>query len=369
MHTTLVGDVQNIGLTDVTFTASIDGKWDETETEIIGLEIADGGARYIVSSPAALEAWATEMKNDPTQNLNCTLAADIDLTGKEWTPIPNFAATFDGNGKTITGLTINQPSTDNVGLFASIEDVGTVKNLKLDKVNVTANSNVGAVVGQNWGTIENCSVSGSVTGLSDNSCVGGIAGFHRKGSITDCHSSATVTGKAYVGGIAGQSSAIEGTTTITACYSTGSVTATADIGDSYVGGVVGQNNVGVILTACYATGNVKGGGSCVGGVVGDNLSTVTACYHATGSVAGASGSTGGVAGRNAPNVTVTACYWNGTVTNDTGIGLNMSNVGEATKVEGDWTEAMNAMNKALSGTGWQYVTSSGDAPLTLQRQN
>ena len=369
MHTTLVGDVQNIGLTDVTFTASIDGKWDETETEIIGLEIADGGARYIVSSPAALEAWATEMKNDPTQNLNCTLAADIDLTGKEWAPIPNFAATFDGNGKTITGLTINQPSTDNVGLFASIEDVGTVKNLKLDKVNVTANSNVGAVVGQNWGTIENCSVSGSVTGLSDNSCVGGIAGFHRKGSITDCHSSATVTGKAYVGGIAGQSSAIEGTTTITACYSTGSVTATADIGDSYVGGVVGQNNVGVILTACYATGNVKGGGSCVGGVVGDNLSTVTACYHATGSVAGASGSTGGVAGRNAPNVTVTACYWNGTVTNDTGIGLNMSNVGEATKVEGDWTEAMNAMNKALSGTGWQYVTSSGDAPLTLQRQN
>ena len=369
MHTTLVGDVKNIGLTDVTFTASIDGKWDDTKTEIIGLEIADGGTRYIVSSPAALQAWATEMKNDPTQNFNCTLAADIDLTGTEWTPIPSFSGTFDGNGKTITGLTINQPSTDNVGLFASIEDVGTVKNLTLDKVNVTANSNVGAVVGQNWGTIENCSVSGSVTGLSDNSCVGGIAGFHRKGSITDCHSSATVTGKAYVGGISGQSSAKEGTTTIIACYSTGSVTATADIGDSYVGGVVGQNNVGVILTACYATGNVKGGSSCVGGVVGDNLSTVTACYHATGSVAGASGSTGGVAGRNAQNVTVTACYWNGTVTGDKGIGEDMSNVGEATKVEGDWTEAMNAMNEALSGTGWQYVAGSGDAPLTLQRQN
>ena len=133
MHTTLVGDVQNIGLTDVTFTASIDGKWDDTATEIIGLEIADGGTRYIVSSPAALEAWATEMKNDPTQNLNCTLAADIDLTGTEWTPIPNFAGTFDGNGKTITGLTINQSATDNLGLFASIDDVGTVKNLNLDQ--------------------------------------------------------------------------------------------------------------------------------------------------------------------------------------------------------------------------------------------
>ena len=183
MHTTLVGDVQNIGLTDVTFTANIDGKWDDTETEIIGLEIADDGITYIVSSPAALQAWATEMKNDPKQNLNCTLAADIDLTGTEWTPIPGFAGTFDGNGKTITGLTINQPSTNNVGLFASIEDVGTVKNLKLDKVNVTANSNVGAIAGENRGTIENCSVSGSVTGLSDNSCVGGIAGWHYGGTI------------------------------------------------------------------------------------------------------------------------------------------------------------------------------------------
>ena len=366
-HTTLVGDVKNIGLTDVTFTASIDGKWDDTETEIIGLEIADGGTRYIVSSLAALEAWATEMKNDPTQNLNCTLAADIDLTGKEWTPIPNFSGTFDGNGKTITGLTINQPSTDNVGLFASIEDVGTVKNLKLDKVNVTANSNVGAIAGENRGSIENCSVSGSVTGSSNKSNVGGIAGLHSEGTITDCHSSATVEGIAYVGGIAGQSNAIVGITTITACYSTGSVTATADIGGSYVGGVVGRiSGSGAILTACYATGNVKGDSDYVGGVVGENSSTVTACYHATGSVIG--NTKGGVAGQNNISGTVTACYWNGTVTN-TGIGLNMSNVGEATKVEGDWTEAMNAMNKALSGTGWQYVAGSGDAPLTLQRQN
>ena len=137
MHTTLVGDVQNIGLTDVTFTASIDGKWDDTETEIIGLEIADGGSKYIVSSPAALQAWATEVQNNAS--LNCTLAADIDLTGNEWVPIQGYTGTFDGGGKTITGLTINQPSTNNVGLFASIEVEGTVKNLKLDKVNVTAN--------------------------------------------------------------------------------------------------------------------------------------------------------------------------------------------------------------------------------------
>ena len=323
MHTTLVGDVRNLGLTDVTFTASIDKKWDDTETEIIGLEIADGGTTYIVSSPAALEAWATEMKNDPTQNLNCTLAADIDLTGTEWTPIPNFAGTFDGNGKTITGLTINQSAMDNVGLFASIDDVGTVKNLKLDKVNVTANSNVGAIAGENRGTIENCSVSGSVTGSSNNSYVGGIAGWHYGGTITDCHSSATVEGITYTGGVAGQSNAS--------------------------------------ITACYSTGDVKGEGNYVGGVVGDNVSSiVNACYHATGSVAGASGSTGGVAGRNynddiiSVTATVTACYWSGAVAGDKGIGRDMAGNGEAQKVEGDWTDAVSKMNTALADYDWEW---------------
>lgn len=282
------------------------------------------------------------MKNDPTQNLNCTLAADIDLTGTEWTPIPNFAGTFDGNGKTITGLTINQSAMDNVGLFASIDDVGTVKNLKLDKVNVTANSNVGAIAGENRGTIENCSVSGKVAGSSVNSYVGGIAGWHYGGTITDCHSSATVEGITYTGGVAGQSNAS--------------------------------------ITACYSTGDVKGEGNYVGGVVGDNVaSIVNACYHATGSVAGASGSTGDVAGRNYKDDygsgILNACYWDGTVTGDTGIGYDMTgnSASEALKVSGrtTWTEAMGHMNSVLTsaGTGWQYATGSGDIPLTLQRQN
>ena len=335
-HVVLKGDVQDAGWTTVNFTASVETTWDSTPIEIIGLEIADGGTRYIVSSPAALEAWATEMKNDAKQNLNCTLAADIDLTGKEWTPIPGYTGTFDGDGKTITGLTINQSSESNVGLFASIIEGGTVKNLTLDNVNIiTASSNVGAIAGENSGTIENCSVSGNVEGNELNvSYVGGITGKNQ-GTITACHSSATVKG-INVGGIAGQSNAF-----ITACYSTGNVTVENNIASySYVGGVVGQNTVRANLTACYATGDVKGGGDYVGGVVGYNAQGI-----------------------------VSTCYWDSTVTNDTGIGSDMSNIGEATKVDGDWTEAMNAMNRALSGTGWQYVTSSGDAPLTLQRQN
>ena len=350
--------------------------------EALGFTIADDGT-YIVYTAEGLLAWATEAQSNPS--LNCTLADDITLPeaaegGSNWTPIPKFAGTFDGNGKTITGLTINQSATDNVGLFASIKVEGTVKNLKLDKVNVTANSNVGAIAGENRGTIENCSVSGSVTGSSDNSCVGGIAGWHREGTITDCHSSATVKGMAYVGGIAGQSSAIVGTTTITACYSTGSVTATTNSNYySYAGGVVGLNSNGTVLTACYATGDVKGDGDCVGGVVGDNVvGTVTACYHATGSVTGASGSTGGVVGRNYKDDygsgILNACYWDGTVTGDTGIGNDMTgnSASEALKVSGrtTWAEAMDHMNSVLTGAGigWQYATGSGDVPLTLQKQ-
>ena len=370
-HVILKGDVQEAGWTTVNFTTNVETTWGSTPTEIIGLEIADGGNKYIVSSPAALQAWATEMRNDATQNLNCTLAADIDLTGQDWTPIQGYAGTFDGDGKTITGLTINQSTGSNVGLFASIAEGGTVKNLTLDNVDITAGSNVGAIAGENRGTIENCSVSGKVAGSSDNSYVGSIAGWHYGGIITDCHSSATVEGKAYVGGIAGQSKA-----SITACYSTGNVTATKNNTNcSFAGGVVGLNNNGAILTACYATGNVKGDGNYVGGVVGDNSSIVTACYHAMGDVTGASGSTstGGVVGRNYKNdygsSTLNACYWDGAVTGDTGIGNDMTYLGGATKVEGDWTEAMNAMNTALTNAGWQYVTGGGDIPLTLQRQN
>ncbi len=76
-HVILKGDVQGAGWTTVNFTASIDGNWDNTATEIIGLEIADDGT-YIVSSPAALQAWATAVQSNPS--LNCTLADNITLS-------------------------------------------------------------------------------------------------------------------------------------------------------------------------------------------------------------------------------------------------------------------------------------------------
>ena len=333
----------------------------------------DGNGNYTVTTADGLKHVA-KLVNNGEAGINITLDKNIDLTGIDWMPIGNeknpYAGTFDGNNKTITGLTIYQTSESNVGLFASIDKGGTVKNLTLDKVNITADYNIGAVAGENRGTIENCSVSGSVTGSSDSSYVGGIAGWNNSGIITDCHSSATVKGMCFAGGIVGQNNA-----SITACYSTGSITATKNntTGYSYAGGVVGLNN-GAILSACYATGEVKGEGQFVGGVVGDNsVGTVTACYHATGSVTGESGSTGGVAGRNYSSSILKACYWDGSVTGDTGIGNDMTgySASEAQKVSGrtPWAEAMGHMNSVLTvaDTGWKYVPGSGDVPLTLQK--
>ena len=376
-----------------------DGKGENGIAKDLGYTYNANTRTYRVYNQDGIKAWAEAVQIDPT--LNITLTDNINLI-EGWTPIEDYAGTFDGNGKTITGLTFNQPETSNVGLFATIAGGGTVKNLTLDEVDITASYYVGAVAGQNDGTIENCSVTGSVashvdgadsfvggitgenhgtiTGcaaagsvtVENGSYVGGIAGWHRGGSITDCHFSATVTAMAFVGGIAGQSNA-----TITACYSTGKVAATKNgVDNSYAGGVVGYNsNKEAILTACYATGSVSGDGSNVGGVVGNNTySTITACYHATGTVSGASESTGGVVGRNYKDdygsSTVTACYWNGTVTGDNGIGNDMVGNGKATKVEGSttWETAMSAMNEKLSGTGWQYELGLDGLPVLQSNQ-
>ena len=148
-------------------------------------------------------------------------------------------------------------------------------------------------------------------------------------------------------------------------------------GGNFVGGVVGDNTNRSTVIACYAWGSVTGSGSgtiYVGGVTGSNdLGTLTACYHATGDVTGASRSTGGVVGRNykdnSGSSIVTACYWNGTVADDNGIGNDMVGNGGTTQVtDGDWQTAVTQMNTALQSAGseWRYEL-TGALP-TLKKQ-
>ena len=338
-----------------------------------GYTVSEDGKTYTVYTADGLLAWNKAVQNDLT--LNCTLTADITLTG-EWTPIGtdyrnSYTGTFDGGNHTISGLTV-KGSDENAGLFGYIgKDGGTVKNVVLKDVQITSNNqyaNVGGMAGINNGTIENCSVSGgSVSGYS----AGGVVGQQYSGSITLCNSSATVQGTSQVGGVVGYTNY---GVTLTACYATGDVTAKDNdtAGIFFAGGVVGSN--GGNLTACYATGDVTGGtGSIyVGGVTGSNdSSTLTACYHATGTVSGPVEATGGVTGRNynalgAP--VITACYW-GDNGQTQGIGEDQVGTGGTTQVtDGNWSGAKDAMNTALSGTSWRYVLGTDGLPVLEKNQ-
>ena len=220
-------------------------------------------------------------------------------------------------------------------------------------------SDVGGVAGYSRGTLENCSVSGSVIGRGKNSIVGGVVGYQAGGSITGCSSSATVNAGNVAGGVAGCTYSA----TLTACYATGDVTLESiNIGYNYAGGVVGDNTNSSTLIACYAWGSVSGSGSgtiYVGGVTGDNVDgTLTACYHANGTVSGPDGTTGGMAGRNYKAIydpVITACYW-GDNGQTQGIGYNQAGTGETTQVtDDDWQTAANAMNAALTAESWRYT--------------
>ena len=346
----------------------------------------EGDGSYTVTTDDGLRNVAKLVNEEGKTDINITLDTDLTLTG-EWTPIGTeshqYTGTFDGGGHTITGLTV-KGSDEYAGLFGYIgKDGGTVKNVKLENVQITSNNqyaNVGGVAGYSRGNIENCSVSGSVSGNSNSNgtsnCVGGVVGQQYGGTITECTSSAIVDGRNEVGGVAGRT---DNSATLTACYATEDVTVKrTPTNNTYAGGVVGFNGGGSTLIACYATGSVTGTGTgtgsiYVGGVTGDNFaSTLTACYHAKGTVSGPDGATGGVTGRNFKDSMldggiITACYWQNNQAQ--GIGFNQAGTTDGTtQVDGDWTEAMNAMNAELSGRGWLYVLGTDGLPVLEKNQ-
>ena len=335
----------------------------------------DGQGNYTVTSAEGLKAVA-DIANNGNLGINITLTADIDLKGIDWTPIGidynhQYTGTFNGGGHTITGLTVTG-SDQYVGLFGHIGSGGTVKDVTLEEVKIESNNDmsaVGGVAGRSYGTLENCSVSGSVSGSG---IAGGVVGYQSGGFLTGCSSSATVNAGGVAGGVAGLT---DSGATLTACYATGDVTLESiNSGGNFVGGVVGSNT-SCTLKACYAWGSVTGSGSgtiYVGGVTGTNdEGTLTACYHANGTVSGPAGTTGGVTGRNYKffnDPVITACYWGSNP--DTGIGYNEggSTTIETTKVtDGDWQNAVTQMNAALQNAGseWRYEL-TGELP-TLKK--
>ena len=300
-----------------------DGGGESGAAEDLGYNYDTTTKTYTVYNADGLLAWNEAAQKD--ESINCTLTADIDLTGKEWTPIGDndnrYTGTFDGGNYTITGLTVNQEGTNYVGLIGFIGSDGTVKNVKLENVNITGSYYVGGVVGYNSGSVTACTSSGSVSGSY---YVGGVVGGNF-GTVTACTSSGSVSGSIYVGGVVGDNYG-----SVTACTASGSVE-----GRSNVGGVVGYNSSGSV-TACTSSGSVEGSID-VGGVVGDNYGSVT------------------------------ACYWS----DYAGNGIGSGNGGETTLVDGTdvtWADAVDAMNAALQNAGseWRYEL-TGELP-TLKKE-
>lgn len=332
----------------------------------------DGQGNYTVTSAEGLKNLAKLVNEEGKTDINITLDTDLTLTG-EWTPIGTesqpYTGTFDGGNHTITGLKIDQSGTDNVGLIGRLGSGGKVQDVTLTEVNVTGGTYVGGIAGQTDGTVENCSVNGTVTGQNQ---TGGIVGRNFS-TISGCSAEGTVTGNTNVGGISGLcvpnydtgTGSLIGST-IEGCHSTAAVS-----GISSVGGVVGNLGNGCSLMACYSTGNVTAtityGHANVGGVVGINgQGTVTACYHATGEITSSVGDRiGGIAGCNDQG-TFTACYWENNQEQGTGSG----STGGTAKVEGNviWKTAVDAMNAALNGlTTWYYDLSNEGLPVLMQQ--
>ena len=300
---------------------------------------------YTVYNADGLLAWNEAAQKD--RSINCTLTADIDLTGKDWSPIGtnfynSYTGTFDGGGHTIMGLTVTT-NDQYVGLFGRLGKAGTVKNVVMDGIQITCNHRLGyagGVAGFSWGgTIENCSVSGSVSGTI---CAGGVVGIQWEASITGCSSYATVKGMVQVGGVAGETNS---GATMAACYATGNVTIEIDPINNILGGGLVGFNAGSSVLACYATGNVTSTGSGtgnvhIGGFLGDNYTTVT------------------------------AGYWKNN--HEQGIGYNKEGiVPEATKVDGTgvtWQNAVDAMNTALQNAGSEWRYELNGALPTLRKQ-
>ena len=232
-----------VSASGLTLEGSTIGAWDDGNDESgaaedLGYTISADGKTYTVYTAEGLLAWNGAVQSDLT--LNCTLIADIDMTGIDWTPVGNYdnryTGTFDGGNHTITGLTINLPNQEYVGLIGCLG--GKVQNLTLAEVEINGNK-----------------------------YVGGVAGANSFGTLTGCHATGDVTGYGYVGGVAGYNS-----DTVTGCYVSGNVS-----GDGAVGGVAGIN-YGTLI-ACYWSNNIDAGiGSNYGSGEATNVDGMTVTW-------------------------------------------------------------------------------------------
>jgi hypothetical protein len=244
---------------------------------------------YQITDVSELQAMAADL------SAHYVLAGDVDATGTAgwndgagFVPVGDetapFTGSLDGDGHVVSGLTIDRPGADGVGLFGALGDwrnrLGDVRDLRLENVRMAGRSSVGGLAGSSDGAVSRVVVTGRVEGTRT---VGGLVG-RNQGTVTDSLSAAAVRGADRVGGLVGSNTA-RSSPFSSAGLVTGS-TATGDVtGGRHVGGLVGNNLNGNVVDST-AAGDVDGGGIGVGGLVGRNQFGVVIGSVATGDVAG-----------------------------------------------------------------------------------
>ena len=300
-----------------------------------------GANQYEVWDAAGLDVWADLVRRG-NGNASCKLLADIAYDSpKEWEPIGNYylrySGTFDGNGKTISNITITAVY-DSYGLFGRVDGGGTIKNLNVKNMTVTSSASstvhIGGIAGYNYGTIDGCTVTGSkLSGTVSSSYMGGIVGSNSSGKIYRCQvTGSTIEGKTRIGGIVGDS--YGSSSEVKACSFEGSI---ANFGITpQIGGIAGTNN-DAVLTACWAACRLPNSSQIhIGGVVGYNGGTSA----------------------------MTACYWQSDDVS-TGAGGGPDNTIRVIT----WQEAVEGMNAALTGYDWRWELLDGNTYPTLVQNN
>lgn len=318
----------------VTLTMHYTTDWDGSTT----VEPQKDGETYLISNSYEL-AWFRDEVNKGSYTLNARLTENINLGGHPWTAISKltdtsaktgYKGTFDGNGKTISGLNpvgeLISGKYKGAGLFGYVYTGGTVKNVTVEGA-MKAEWNCGGVVAYlAGGRVENCVNRMNITPRSESIYlyyVGGVVGYmtnytDNSAVIIGCRNEGSIDGGTTgenVGGVVGGASNSPG---ISNCANTGNIS-----GKASIGGIAATASIPI--TACYNTGKITGASSKIGGIVGYSSSKVTNCYN-TGAVAGAGKAgykgvpegVGGIAGQlyNSSNGAVAACLNSGTVTSE-----------------------------------------------------
>jgi hypothetical protein len=350
----------NPGLT-INFTSS-NSNYSAATT--IGVYDGQASARAIPVTSANITAFNTYARTANGLTRHYKLVQNITLAGSNnWTAIGasgsnNFTGSFDGQGYTISNLNINTTA-DYQGMFGSIDTGGIVKNLGLVGGRVSGGSRVGGIAGTNRAMVQNCYVTGNISG-SD--FVGGVVGHNNGGTVQNCYTTGNISStgsSSVIGGVAGYNN----TGTVQNCYATGNVSSTGS--SSVIGGVAGRNSG--MMQNCYATGNVSGG-STAGGVVGNNSSnTVQNCAALNPGVRKTSsgdtnigrvmGNNSGLAANNyARSTGMTVLYnWNGIAGTNASISAGVTTKDGANVDPGTGANQYNNQNFWSNTMGWDFT--------------